>query len=366
MECTIIGAGVHGLSTGVLLQYLGHDTTVVSDSVAYIDGPDVPTVCTDYAAASVYPVQVASEYSEDELIRQAEATFEPFYEADDVPVRKHRHYYVYEDEYTEPNPARMGVQDATAYDGEIPSRPGHSIRGGYVCKEYFVEMPEYIPQLYDAYRALGGDIERRTVTPEELDAFRGQTVFNCSGYGSRELFNDQSMRAVKGHILQVPYEGADPLPFSYTYTPTDYTHYAYMYPRKNSVLFGGSYLMGDIDDGEWNGESPEQPMTVDDETIPERLYTVNEEIMSEYLEVNEDEISAKHGFRPYRADGIRMEQDGNVIHNYGHGGSGVSLSWWSVLKTVGYVDDVSEEVLPDLAAEIGEVAESRNRIESNS
>lgn len=358
MECTIIGGGVHGLSTGVLLQYLGHDTTLVSDSVAYIDGPDVPTVCTDYAAASVYPVQVESELSEDELIRQAEATFEPFYETDGVSVRKHSHYYVYEDEHPESNPDRMEVQDATAYDGDIPSRSDRSIRGGYVCKEYFVEMPEYIPQLYDAYLSLGGDVERRTVTSDELDAFHGQTVFNCSGYGSRELFDDQSMKAVKGHILQVPYEGEEPLPFSYTYTPADYTHYAYMYPRKDSVLFGGSYLMGDIDDGEWNGESPKHPMTIDGETIPERLYAVNEEIMSEYIDVEKDEIRAKHGFRPYRADGIRVEKDGNLIHNYGHGGSGVSLSWWSVLKTVGYIDEVSKDILPDLASTIGKATDA--------
>jgi D-amino-acid oxidase len=356
MECTIIGGGVQGLSTGVLLQYLGHDTTLVSDSVAYIDGPDIPTVCTDYAAASVYPVQVESEYSEDDLIRQAEATFEPFYEADGVPVRKHRHYYVYEEEHLEPNPARMNVQDATAYDGDIPSRSGHAIRGGYVCKEYFVEMPEYIPQLYDAYLALGGEVERRTVTPDELDAFRGQTVFNCSGYGSRELFGDESMKAVKGHILQVPYDGQEPLPFSYTYTPTDYTHYAYMYPRKDTVLFGGSYLMGDMHDGEWTGESPEQPMTIDGETIPERLYTVNKDIMSDYVDVDRDAIRAKHGFRPYRTKGMRIEKDGNVIHNYGHGGSGVSMSWWSVLRTVGYLEDVGEDVLPELAATIGETA----------
>lgn len=358
MDCTIIGGGVHGLSTGVLLQYLGHDTTLVSESIAYIDGPDVRTVCTDYAAASVYPVQVESKYSEDELIRQAEATFEPFCEADGVPVRKHRHYYLYEDEHTEPNPDRMGVQDVTAYDGEIPSRSGHTVRGGYVCEEYFVEMPEYIPQLHDAYLALGGEIERRTVTPEDLTALEGQTVFNCAGYGSRELFGDESMKAVKGHILQVPYDGQEPLPFSYTYTPTDYTHYAYMYPRNETVLFGGSYLMGDIDDGQWEGESPEEPMTIDGETIPARLYAVNKDIMSEYIDVNREEVSAKHGFRPYREDGIRLERDGNVIHNYGHGGSGVSMSWWSVLRAVGHVDDVSERILPDLAATVGEAADA--------
>ncbi len=358
MEYTIIGGGVQGLSTGVLLQYLGHNTTLVSDTFAYIDGPDTPTVSTDYAAASIFPVQVESAYSEDELIRRAEASFEPFYQADGVPVRKHTHYYLYEDPHPEPNPDRMAVQDVTAYGGDVPSRSGHSVEGGYVCEEYFVEMPEYIPLLYDTYRELGGTPEHRSVTPGEVEDLPGQAVFNCSGDGSRELFGDESMKAIKGHILDVPYDGEAPLPFSYTYTPTDYGHYAYMYPRTDSVLFGGSYLEGDIVDGEWRGESPTEPTTIDGETIPERLYTVNADIMSEYIDVDRDDIHAKHGFRPYRPDGVRVEREHGVVHNYGHGGSGVSMSWLSARKAVGYVEDVPDDVLPEVAASLAATAGS--------
>lgn len=351
MECTIIGGGIQGLSTGILLEHLGHDTRIVSESFSYLDGGDTPTVSTDYAAASIYPVQIESDYSEDELIARAESTFEPFYSADGMPVRKHTHYYLYEEPHDGPIPARMGVTDIDEYEGELPTRPGRTIGDGYVCEEYFVEMPEYIPLLYDAYEGLGGETERRTVTPDGIEALDG-TVFNCSGYGSRALFDDESMRAIKGHILQVPYDGAAPLPFSYNYTPAEYGHYAYMYPRKETVLFGGSYLAGDIEDGEWHGETPEKPMTVDGVTIPERLYTVTREILSERVPIEREAIDAKYGYRPYRADGMRIECEGDIVHNYGHGGAGVSMSWWSALRAVGFVDDVDEAVLPDVASEI--------------
>jgi len=35
------------------------------------------------------------------------------------------------------------------------------------------------------------------------------------------------------------------------------------------------------------------------------------------------------GLRPHRSAGVRVERDSDlpVIHNYGHGGAGVSLSW---------------------------------------
>lgn len=354
MECTIIGGGIQALSTGILLQHLGHDTRMISESFSYVDGADTPTVSTDYAAASIYPVQIESEYSEDELIARAESTFKPFYDTDGIPVRKHTHYYLYEEPHDEANPDRMAVTDVAEYDGELPARPGADVRGGYVCKEYFVEMPEYVPLLYDAYHELGGETETRTVAASEVDNLTG-TVFNCSGYGSQALFDDDSMRAIKGHILQVPYDGDEPLPFSYTYTPAEYDHYAYMYPRKETVLFGGSYLKGDIVDGEWRGESPERPMTVDGVTIPERLYKVSKDIMSEYVPIERDAVDVKYGYRPYRADGMRVEQDGDVVHNYGHGGSGVSMSWWSALRAVGFVDDVREAVLPGVAEAIERV-----------
>jgi hypothetical protein len=34
------------------------------------------------------------------------------------------------------------------------------------------------------------------------------------------------------------------------------------------------------------------------------------------------------------------------------------MSWWSVLRAVGHVDDVSERILPDLAATVGEAADA--------
>ena len=35
----------------------------------------------------------------------------------------------------------------------------------------------------------------------------------------------------------------------------------------------------------------------------------------------------KVGLRPFRRGGVRLEVEGRVIHNYGHGGSGFTVSW---------------------------------------
>lgn len=49
-------------------------------------------------------------------------------------------------------------------------------------------------------------------------------------------------------------------------------------------------------------------------------------------------LSYRAGIRPYRRGGIRLElehfQDKLIIHDYGHGGSGISLSWGSARKSL--------------------------------
>jgi len=53
----------------------------------------------------------------------------------------------------------------------------------------------------------------------------------------------------------------------------------------------------------------------------------------------EDVIGYKAGLRPYRSNGIRLEpeywQGKLIIHDYGHGGSGISLSWGSARASLG-------------------------------
>ncbi len=352
MNCAIIGGGIQGLSTGILLETLGVKTRIFSESFAYHDGDDVPSVASNFASASIYPVAVETDMTEDEMIRQCRESFTPFFEASDVPVRKHTHYYLYEEEVGSPVPSRMNARDISQYRGVLPSRSDKTVKDGYVCDEYFVEMPEYIPLLYQTYLRLGGKTEQSGVTADQLSSLPGDYVVNCSGYGSKKLFNDDSMGAMKGHVLEVPYDEAAPLDFSYTYTPEEYSHYVYMYPRKDTVFFDGSYLEGDIVDGEWVGESPTKPITVDGIEIPERLYTVNSDLMRNHIEFSREDLSVRYGYRPYRSKGVRIERDGDIVHNYGHGGGGVSLSWVSAKRAVSHMTDVPDEILRDVAAEL--------------
>ncbi|ERH08266.1 MAG: FAD dependent oxidoreductase [halophilic archaeon J07HX64] len=356
-ECTIIGGGIQGVSTGLLLEHVGVDTQLVSEDFAYLNGEDVPTVASNYASASIYPVAVETDIADDELIRQCEESFLPFYETAGIPVRKQTHYYLYEQSQGEDFtvPPRMDAQHISSYRKPIPSRSGETVSDGYVCSEYMVEMPEYMPLLFEAYTQAGGTMTRRSVSQAEIGGFSTDYLINCSGYGSRTLFDDSSMRAIKGHILEVPHDSDRPLEFSYTYTPREYSHYAYMYPRKETIVFDGSYLAGDIVDGDWEGESPTNPVTVDGVEIPERLLTVNRDVMRNHLQFSDDDVAVKYGYRPYREDGLRVEKSGDIIHNYGHGGAGVSLSWLSAKWASEYVTEIPRQVLGQIASRLGQL-----------
>jgi hypothetical protein len=191
-ECTIIGGGIQAVSTGLLLEHLGVDTRLISKDFAYLNGDDVPTVASNYASASIYPVAVETDIANDELIRQCEKSFRPLYEAVDVPVRKQTHYYLYEQPQGKDLtvPPRMDTQHISSYQKPIPSRSGETVSDGYVCSEYMVEMPEYIPLLFEAYTQAGGMMTRRSVSRADIDGFSSDYLVNCSGYGSRTLFDD--------------------------------------------------------------------------------------------------------------------------------------------------------------------------------
>jgi D-amino-acid oxidase len=89
----------------------------------------------------------------------------------------------------------------------------------------------------------------------------------------------------------------------------------YAIPRANDCVFGGTNEISD------------------DPTVnPGSTARILDEC-SRVLNIDTPNIVAERvGLRPYRKSGVRLEhsrlRDGRtVIHNYGHGGSGFTLSW---------------------------------------
>jgi D-amino-acid oxidase len=95
----------------------------------------------------------------------------------------------------------------------------------------------------------------------------------------------------------------------------------YVVPRGTDVVCGGTAVDGD--------ESLEP-----DPDEAERILARCREVVPELAEA--PVLGHAVGVRPGRTV-VRLEREGDVVHCYGHGGAGVTLSWGCADEVVGLV-----------------------------
>ncbi len=195
-----------------------------------------------------------------------------------------------------------------------PNRPQADCCGfksGFALKVPLMDTTIYLDYLASRFRAAGGSISAnvRFEKPEDVgDAF--DLVINCAGMGARELAHDVDLEPHRGQVAIVP--KIENLTCAIV---CDDPPLMYAIPRANNCVFGGT-----------NEISDERDI---DPTATSRI--VDE--CSRALKIEKpDVLSERVGLRPFRKSGVRLERgclrDGRtVVHNYGHGGSGFTLSW---------------------------------------
>ena len=86
--------------------------------------------------------------------------------------------------------------------------------------------------LRDFYIAGGRVVVREFRSREEIARLREPVVFNCTGLGSRELFDDEELIPVRGQLeILLPQPEID-----YCYLSS-----GYMFPRRDCVVLGGTW-----------------------------------------------------------------------------------------------------------------------------
>jgi len=183
-----------------------------------------------------------------------------------------------------------------------------------------VNMERYLPYLVERLAAAGGTLTRLALAT--LPA-RGLVV-NCTGLAARALSGDQSLRPVAGQVVRVTDPGLDAW---WTDESTKRTaRPRYVMPHGTHVVVGGT-----ADDGLWS--------TTPDPAVAEQILADARAMVPALA--GAQVIGHRIGLRPVRST-VRLEPvhdldgDGNprtTVHCYGHGGSGVTLSW-------GCADDV--------------------------
>lgn len=177
-----------------------------------------------------------------------------------------------------------------------------------------LDMPVHLAWLERRLAAAGGAVERRAVTGFGEAAERSPVVVNCTGLGARELVPDAGVRPVRGQLVAVENPGIEEW-----YTEADPASAAttYFFPQPGRLVLGGT------------AEADDQRTEPDPGTaraIVARCARVRPEIAGARV------LGHRVGLRPAREAGVRIEAEalpggGLLVHNYGHGGAGVTVAW---------------------------------------
>jgi D-amino-acid oxidase len=303
MRVIVLGAGVVGLTTAVSLLEAGCDVRVVAAATV--------ERTTSYVAAGVwFPTHVGPP---GKVAIWGRRTLEVLADQarDSVPGVIMRESLAL---YRQP----PGRPDWTASVGHVREAAATELPPGYACGLRFAvpqaEMPLYLPWLMRRVRDLGGEIVTRRVTalPELFDA-GVDAVVNCPGLAARNLVGDLSVYPVRGQIVRVTNPGI-------TLSVRDEFHpagRAYVHPRADDCILGGTF-----DEDQWDTEP--DPATA--AAIIARCTEIVPAIASTEV------IEHLAGLRPGRPE-VRLEESApegtgpRIVHNYGHGGAGITLSW---------------------------------------
>lgn len=323
--------------------------------------PQDPTFASLYPAASILPHTVAVADAGWHL-RVTLRFYAALQYAAIAGVRRQRHFELFERPMDAPDyAARLEAFELVADSGQqegVPRRPGCDGVWGWTFECYFAEMPAYGRWLRRTFRDLGGQVcPRQRLRPEDLTTIPEPVVVNCTGYGSAWLFDAATeLTLVKGLLVRADADNAALLaraarPFSYNYTP-DAAVYAtgsgapadvYWYPRVDGWILGGTRLVGQINaSGEWTGQTPVGPtIAIDGLAVPRPIVELNRDLIMSVtgIDIRDARKTAVVGYRCVRDEavgGVRLATealgDKLIVHNYGHGGAGVTLAWSSAIR----------------------------------
>ncbi|MET9274347.1 FAD-dependent oxidoreductase [Kribbella sp. NPDC003557] len=305
MRVIVVGAGVIGLSCAIRLAEGGYEVAVFAR--------DLPLETTSSVAAAIwYPYLSAPE---DRVAGWSRTSYEEFAKLAEVePSVRLLHGREFLVERT-PDPGWADVLPDLSRVGSPPV----GFADGWAFTTPVIDMPAYLPALVKRLEAAGGTLTRAALSALPTGA---DLVVNCTGLGARLTASDPTVTPIRGQVLTVEPCGltewliADRSPDEMTY----------VIPRPNDVVVGGTSQPGD-----WN-------LTVDPTTSSEILERAAELVPQlRTAKVVRQRVGLRPARPAIRCELVRTRSGEPIIHCYGHGGSGVTVSW-------GCADEVFELV----------------------
>lgn len=317
MQIAIIGAGVNGLSCGIRLAEEGHAVTIFAER-------RTPDTTSDRSAAVFTPFRIAAEERVRRWTRTAYEAFSSLASQNAesgvslAPMKEFLFAPQRED------PWWQDLVNGFARIRDLP--PGY--KDGFAMQMPRMDMTRYMPWLERRFaEGLGGSfIDTKVLDLQEPFDEGFELVVNCSGLGARRLAKDDAVFPMRGQVLHV----ANTLKLDECLADEGRGNAAtYIIPFADHVVLGGTF-----EKDEWIEETDEVELLGVIERCRDMLRRCG---FKEPERLARHRIRVLAGLRPGRVVGdqddcVRLERetlggDRVVIHNYGHGRVGVTLSW---------------------------------------
>ncbi|WP_405165800.1 FAD-binding oxidoreductase [Nocardia sp. NBC_01499] len=308
-DVLVLGAGVIGLTTAVCLAEEGHRVRVWAER---LPGRTTSAVASGLWGPGATPRDSA----------WSRVTFAEFSRLADDPASG-LHF-------------ERGLQVSSVWS-EIPSwiddlvdvevcAPDELPDGmliGFRCTAPLIDLPRYLRYLTERLAARNVEIEQRTVRDLAEAAAAAPVVVNCTGVAAGELAGDAAVQPVRGQHVIVRNPGIS----DYYVELGGQPQWAAYFPHGERLILGGVRQRG-----QWSLE-PDPEVA---EQILRRCIAVEPKL------ADAEVIGHEVGLRPGRTE-ARLDEErvgtARVVHNYGHDGQGVSLSWGSAREVAGMLAD---------------------------
>lgn len=342
MKIAIIGAGIMGVTCAVRLHELftNPEVTIFTDKLS-------PDTTSDVSAGFWKPYcldgcsdQLIKKWGKETYDRMIKEAFSkdgcqlgvqtlPAFVLNNTEKVETPFWYDIVDRYRELDMKELSSVCATNSLSDL--------RSGFEFTTTTVTVNKYIPFYMKYLESKGVKIIQKKLSKiaEFIDATKNNGfdyIINCTGLGALEFCNDRNMNPVRGQVLRVK------APWIKNCVILEH-EVTYLLPMSDLVVIGGT---------QEPGEFSIEPNDDDCKKILERCCQLIPSLKDAEI------VGKQAGLRPLRKGGIRLEMEflkensnklSKVIHNYGHGGSGVTLCW-------GCASEVCDIIRSDLSLRV--------------
>jgi D-amino-acid oxidase len=352
----VIGAGVSGLTSALCLRRRGYSVTVVADRFA----PRVTSVVA--GALWEWPPAVCGHHRDLVSLRRSKVwcrtSFDIFGELAKRPetgifVRPVTYYFKQPIEEDRLHRVKMvelsefvgGFRHAAALIRENGVNPELGLRDAYTHLAPMVDTDVYMRWLLGEVRNEGCRILEHKISgplSDQAEAlarhFEVDAIVNCAGLGAGELAGE-AMYPLRGALIRVRNDGiamprvTEAHCISHDDSETE-PGFVFIVPRGLDMLVLGGLAEPDewdLDIGLHNYEPVRQMLKRCVDFLPA--------LRNAQIDAAEP---VRVGLRPVREQNVRLELEAGprVVHNYGHGGSGVTFSWGCAHEAADLVDSL--------------------------